>query len=97
MFFQAYALVEHCFPPRTSPRHGWLMPTLVWVMFTTQYPILLMHAAAGIARHGDRTFIIADVHEASVSAALFTTLFASLIALVRLANLRELSQPMDCA
>lgn len=74
LFFQAYALVERSARPASaSPGRGyWLLPCAIWGGMFFQYPLLRAAAPGGTSTVGGRTFIIADIYDASIAAALLT-------------------------
>jgi uncharacterized membrane protein len=90
-FFQMFALVEKRFPPSPVVKRWdfWLLPCLIWFAIALQYPIMFATAPAGMVTRGDRSFVIADVYEAAVAAALFTMTFTAIIAIVRLYAVRR--------
>jgi putative membrane protein len=86
LFFQLFACLERRFPPTpvAKRRDLWLLPCIIWLMLSAQYPLLFAAAAAGTVTQGGRTFVIADVYEAAVAASLFTTVFTALVAMTRI-------------
>lgn len=74
LFFQAYALIDRSARPASaSPGRGfWLLPCAIWGGMFFQYPFLRAAAASGTSTVGSRTFIIADIYDASIAAALLT-------------------------
>jgi putative membrane protein len=90
-FFQLFALVERRFPPNAvaKRREFWLLPCLIWFVMALQYPIMFANAPLGTVTRGNRTFVIADVYEAAVAAALFTLTFTAIVAVVRIYGASE--------
>ncbi len=83
LFFQLFALVEGRFPPDTDAvdRRGYrLLPSLVWGGMTLQFPLLWANVPAGTVAVAGRSFMIADIYEASVIAALLTMVPVALAA-----------------
>ncbi len=83
VFFQIFALVEQRFPARNSATQGrllWVLPCFIWAGTALQYPVKFAYAPAGISSAGSRTFVTADIYEASVVSALLTMVFIALVA-----------------
>jgi putative membrane protein len=85
-FFQMFALVEKRFPPSPAVmrRDYWILPCLIWFAIALQYPIMFARAPEGTVTRGSRSFVIADIYEAAIAAALFTLVFTAITALIRL-------------
>jgi putative membrane protein len=88
VILQLFALIERRFParPATASKGYWLQPCLIWTITALQYPVMFARAAEGTVTRGGRTFVIADVYEASVIVALLTMVFVALAAIGRLAG-----------
>ena len=74
VIFQLFALVEARFPPRHIGAGNvgfWLLPCFVWGAMVLQYPVLYAYAPAGMSVAGGRSFVTADIYEASVVTAFF--------------------------
>jgi len=88
LFFQLFALLERRFgSERASTVHSsgyWLLPCLVWAGMAVQFPIKYATSPQGTVSVGARVFVIADVYESSVIAALLTMVFAALVAIMRI-------------
>lgn len=74
IFYQSYALIER--PARqegASPgRSFWLLPCAIWGAMFVQYPLLRAGTSGGTSTVGGRTFIIADIYDASIAAGSLT-------------------------
>ncbi len=88
IIFQLFALVERRFTATAAVRNGgyWLLPCILWLGSAIQFPFLFAQAPAGITRVGDRAFVIADVYEAGLIAAIMTVIFTGLLGLMRLVS-----------
>jgi len=86
VLFQIFAFIEHRFPPASAAKQRgyWLIPALFWLNMALKFPFDWMRAPSGTVSLGERTFVIADVHEAAVITSLFTLVAISLIATSRL-------------
>jgi uncharacterized membrane protein len=86
VFFQVFALVERRLPPsgRTPPRSYWLLPSVVWVVTALSYIPWLLTAPTGTVSVGTRTFVVADIYEAGLIAAIVVMLPPALAAAFRL-------------
>jgi uncharacterized membrane protein len=86
LIFQLFALLEGAFRPtrHASTKGYWLLPCLIWFGVALQYLILFVRAPQGSVRVGERTFIVADIYEASLAASIFTVLFPCLAAAFRI-------------
>lgn len=84
--FQLFALVEARFPPRraaAAPRLYWLLPSVIWIGTAVPYVSWFIAAPAGQASVGGRSFVIADIYEAGLIAAILTMLPPALTAAFR--------------
>ena len=87
VMFQLFALVEARFPPRRQsppPRLYWLLPSVVWVATILAYAPWFLMAPGGEVSAGGRTFVVADIYEAGLIAAILTMSPPALIAAFRL-------------
>jgi uncharacterized membrane protein len=84
VFFQLFALLERRF---SSPRPAallnagyWLLPCLIWAGMAVQFPIKYATSPTGTVSVDGRAFVIADVYESGIIAALLTMVFVALVA-----------------
>jgi uncharacterized membrane protein len=90
IFFQLFALIEGRFPSRIRLGPSfWALPCLIWGLGVLQYPIKFFEASASLVTVANRQFVISDIYEASVIAALLSMGFSATIAVLRLWNVYD--------
>ncbi|MEX5636118.1 carotenoid biosynthesis protein [Parafrankia sp. FMc2] len=83
VIFQLFALLVDRFSPATTAtvRRGYrLWPCAIWALVPVQYLADFASAPETTVERGGRTFAVADVYEASATAAILTMLFTAVIA-----------------
>jgi len=86
VLFQIMALVDRRFAATqaAAQRSYWLLPCVMWIAFASQLLFGWSRAPEGTVSLGESTFVISDIHEAAVMAAIFSMLLPALIAVFRL-------------
>lgn len=90
LYFQLFALIEDRFHPKAASmrKSFWLLPCLIWLVMALQYPAMFAAASSAMVERGGDTFDVAHIYEAAVAGSLFTMVFVSLVAMVRLQSMR---------
>jgi putative membrane protein len=86
LIFQLFALIEPRFSPRRPARSKlyWLLPSIVWIAQAMAFIPWFLAAPEGQVSAGGRTFLIADIYEAGLIAAILTMLPPALAAAFRI-------------
>ncbi len=86
VLFQIMALIDRRFAATqaAAQRSYWLLPCVMWIAFASQLLFGWSRAGEGTVSLGKSSFVIVDIHEASVMASIFSMLLPALIAIFRL-------------
>ena len=89
LMMQAFALIEWRLPPRPAAhrRDYWVTPLLIWLLMPLSAVAAFLQAGTALVTAGDRSFHEADVREAAIICALFSTVLVAVLGMARLAQL----------